>query len=659
MATVVANAQSEQNTSNMAFELRKVNSQAGLYFEEIGRMRLFHEDWKLITYLNLSVYQEEYEHLKSMVNKMSQACKDLDSEPIETFGIDVNCGPVFEQITAMVAGMDEYNARWFLKKGKNRRERGLLNIVGSVSKALFGTLDERDAQNYLDEFKRLSNENKLRDRINEEHTSLLQSLTNLMKESEEERMNQTKTLTKQITAITKLVEDLRKSYVYNWYIKLKTQILDMTSYVTLLILDYQNKQKSFLDAVTVGQKSPNSPSLIPPQMFLEELENIKKEVNARDLDFPLEPKTETLATFYLISTPEARIVQNQLIISFTLPLVTTIDYLLYKVTSLPYRIRGNLFGYVVPTHEFVALDAFKEKYVSIDADELDNCHHIGERKLACKQTTPIMTAHSTKNCEINMLRMSNSTEMCNERIANLTSELWIKLRQTNTYIYTFPERENVYIKCPKVLESRFLKDTGIIRMNPDCQIKTDNVIIRGFKTTETDRMREIVPAVRLKNEFNITLGRALELEDFRLESIVMPNIVNLGQKEKLKSISTGIDRVKLMENELRNQWTPSKMRNDIWKIATITLIVIIVVGIMILWFIVRRIGKFRKFMRNRAIVTVKRDNEELEGGGHKMEESLGEEIIENETVPKNTKPDVPNRKPLKTQAIVTWSERGN
>lgn len=255
----------------------------------------------------------------------------------------------------------------------------------------------------------------------------------------------------------------------------------MTAYVTLLIMGYQNKQRQFLEAVAVGQKSPNSSSLIPPQMFLEELINIRREVTARDLDFPLEPKTDTLATFYAISSPEARIVQNQLIISFTLPLVSTTEYLLYKVSSLPYRIKDNLFGYVVPTHEFVALDSFKEKYVSIAAEELDNCYHIDGRKLACKQTTPIMAAFSTKNCEINMLRISNATETCNERVSNLTSELWIKLRQTNTYIYTFPKEENVYIKCPQILETRVLKGTGVISMEPNCQIKTDNVIIRGLK----------------------------------------------------------------------------------------------------------------------------------------------------------------------------------
>lgn len=379
VAIILTVTEARDNGSEAAFEVREINSQAGLYFEEIGKMRLFHEDWRLVTYLNLTVYQEEYDHIKSMVDHMARACNELISDPIKAENIDVSCGPVFQQIKSMVAQMDEYNVKWFI--GSDRQKRALQNIVGSVSKALFGTLDETDARVYFDEFVRIKSENKIRDRIQKEHTSLIQSLTNLLQESEENTQNQIKILTDKITEIHLALEMIRVNFVQTWILKVKTKIQDMTSFVILLIMEYQNKQKLFLEAISVGQKSPNSPTLIPPQMFLEELDKIRREVNTRDLDFPLVPRTDTLATFYLISTPEARIINNQLIISFTLPLVTTVDYLLYKVTSLPNRIQENLFGYVVPTHEFVALDSFKEKYMAIDADELDNCHHLGNRRL--------------------------------------------------------------------------------------------------------------------------------------------------------------------------------------------------------------------------------------------------------------------------------------
>lgn len=75
-------------------------------------------------------------------------------------------------------------------------------------------------------------------------------MANLMDESNETRLNQSEILLKQISTIRGIVEDIRTSYVPTWISKLKTQILDMTSYVTLLIKNYQTKQKQILEAVT-------------------------------------------------------------------------------------------------------------------------------------------------------------------------------------------------------------------------------------------------------------------------------------------------------------------------------------------------------------------------------------------------------------------------
>lgn len=170
-----------------AFEVKPIKSQAGLYFEEVGKIRLYHEDWKLVTYLNIAIYQEEYRHLKNRVGKMIEVCGELVERPINAPGSDISCGPILEQIKILVAEMDEYNVKWFLGRGRNKR--ALLNIIGSVSKALFGTLDESDAEKYLNELKNLHARNELQDRIGEEHTSLIQSLANLLGEVEEKSNN--------------------------------------------------------------------------------------------------------------------------------------------------------------------------------------------------------------------------------------------------------------------------------------------------------------------------------------------------------------------------------------------------------------------------------------------------------------------------------------
>lgn len=133
---------------------------------------------------------------------------------------------------------------------------------------------------------------------------------------------------------------------------------------------------------------------------MEELSKIRTDFIARDLDLPLEVNRDSITTFNQLASPQVRIVENQLIISFSIPLVTMVDYNIYKVTSVPSRIQDNYFNFVVPTHEFIALDKYKNQYVTMSHDEMDNCHHIGGSKFVCKQISPIMTCHNTEFCEI-------------------------------------------------------------------------------------------------------------------------------------------------------------------------------------------------------------------------------------------------------------------
>lgn len=202
----------------------------------------------------------------------------------------------------------------------------------------------------------------------------------------------------------------------------------------------------------------------------------------------------------------------------------------------------------------------------------------------------------------------------------------------------------MYIKCPGILESRFLVGTGIISIEPNCQIKTDNVIIRGFKTIETERMREIVPAARMRIDINETLERALKLDEFQIENIITPNIVNLGQKEKLQDISMGIDRVRILENELRNQWTPSKMKGDIWKIATAILIVAVLVGIIIAGITIKKLKKIGRVRKARRI-----ERGENVSNTHIPEEKIDDDIeaIELQEVDENTESVVVGEKEKK------------
>lgn len=138
-------------------------------------------------------------------------------------------------------------------------------------------------------------------------------------------------------------------------------------------------------------------------------------------------------------------------------------------------------------------------------------------------------------------------------------------------------------------------------------------------------MREIIPAARIGEKLNKTLNHALLLEEFHIENIITPNIINLEQREKLQSIiSMGIDRVKFLENELKNQWSSAKIRKDIWKISTGMFIIMMAVVIIGSWIVFRRFQKFRESRRG-SCSDIETGNTHLDGT--KVDEYLGDKSL--------------------------------
>lgn len=585
-------------------EIHTINSDAGLYFEETGKVRLYHEEWKIITYINITEIQNSYDYISEIFNHIVNFCQNLPTLSIYdpkngmTYDIQEGCGNIINLVTAVMHEITQNNVNWWENSQTSRSKRGLINIIGSISKTLFGTLDEDDAKDYLARFNNLTEQGKFRDQILEKHTSLLQSTINYLKDDAKKRDEQIYELKQHTHNIKKEMSEINlRQNKFEVLSRIKNELQDIATYLSLLIMNYQAKQRQYLSAMSVGQKSPNSPTLIPPQLFLNELHRIRSTITARNLDIPIELTINNLPTLYSISTPETRILRNQMIISFTIPLVTVQDFFVYKVTTLPYRIQNNLFSYLIPTHDYIALDSFKEKYVYLSNEELSNCHTISSTSLACPQTTPIMASIISGLCEINILKQVEELDNCNYRIGNFTQEIWVKLRKTNTWLYTFPKRENVYIECGNEVTTQFLTGTGIIAISPDCKIKTDRIIISGFKVTESTLIKEVIPEIKIGINLNRTLNEFLQLKDVKLPNMSTPSIINYGQNYKLEALGLELKELEELKQNYNYNWSPQQVRKDLWILYIIVSIIIIISILAIFKFGHKKVIKFRKSRR--------------------------------------------------------------
>lgn len=78
----------------------------------------------------------------------------------------------------MLDDIDQYNIDWFHHSTPRRKRRGLLNVIGEISRDLFRTLAQSDAEDFVEKFEELSRSGLARDNLIQKQTTLIQSTFN-------------------------------------------------------------------------------------------------------------------------------------------------------------------------------------------------------------------------------------------------------------------------------------------------------------------------------------------------------------------------------------------------------------------------------------------------------------------------------------------------
>lgn len=304
--------------------------------------------------------------------------------------------------------------------------------------------------------------------------------------------------------------------------------------------------------MSISHNSANSHIILPPRVFLNELLKIKQDLVNENLELPVSVTRENLATLYRLSIPETIILNGQLIISITIPLINRESFTLIKPTSFPLIMKKSIFGFVTPSHDFIALDPLFEKYVYLSNDELNTCHHIDNNHLICKSANPIMNAGSVDICEIEMLRKSNDTHMCDIRAVNLTKELWIKLHKPNTWIYVFPKPVHLFINCNNSISTSVVEGTGMISIQPFCRIKTDSVIISGHRIRESVLQLNSTHRIDTTNLLN-SLYEIINTSELAIPAITAPKVIEIDRREELNELSVSLKELERMQESYDEQ----------------------------------------------------------------------------------------------------------
>jgi hypothetical protein len=299
-----------------------------------------------------------------------------------------------EQIIISILGHDGH---------VGRMKRGVLNFVGQISKVLFGTMDEDDAQYYNDQIEHS-------ERSSDSLTSLLKQQLSVVKSSLG-ALNETST--DMVHNDDRIREGLTKLQCYTD--SFVSQTGNATDLLTLKImvgshiariLDALNVLQRSLDvlinSITEGQKGVLQPLVVPATLLMIAfIHNSPLFPRGTSLPFPL--GKDSVHLLYKVCDD---IYVHCEILGYvvSLPLVSKGSFDILRVIPILIMVKQNHSVYIDVDKSVLCLDKARQYYFMLEDRELELCKTTDRNTYICKQVKPLFSSHALESCTVKMLQ---------------------------------------------------------------------------------------------------------------------------------------------------------------------------------------------------------------------------------------------------------------
>lgn len=512
------------------FKMEKFKQSPGLYYEHRGEAQLYNVEWKLVTYVNLSDIDRKFDIIKKYVGLTVQFC---DAHADAKWINKTTCKASVRNIETKL--LDIAETKSLIEQSTRREEhplrlkRGVFNFIGSISKILFGTMDEDDASYYADKISEIEKQQVDMLKLTKEQVTVVKSTLRAINSTLQDVIRNEDTLERGMESIEKQVN--QQTGKIKELFSVTSLAIEMNRHSILLnnlIKETRQDYEMILSAIMNAEKGILQPHIISPAKIIKLVKDGVADIPA-DLSLPI-PLSVTYSSVMLkLIDYDVFLHNNVLGYVIRLPLTDNIKFNVYNVHPLPIATKNSTSTYVFiqPEKEFLFIDTVKQYYVKIDKLEFNNCKVLTSNWRVCKQSYPILSSHLHEECEAKMLQhVRDIPSDCSQRVIQLTRTLWTQLNN-NEWLYVSPIAETLTVSCQGQQPSDVtVSGTGKIKFLKPCKgygattlIQTQGVI--RSNVTNND----IVPPVALEYDCCIYNNQKVNLSDVLLD-LPMKHMVN-------------------------------------------------------------------------------------------------------------------------------------
>lgn len=550
---------------------------SGIYYENISKIKLTTDTFKLITIVNTSNYEKKYNDLINIYEGTTMFCMIKSIGNISDICHSFN-GLLNITILQLKKSFNTYNA---LKTHKINK-RGLINIVGNFEKWAFGILDENDLEEIDNKIKTNTGKNKKTLDIINLQTRIIQSSLNNINNISDTINDNTEKLK---VTLENLIETVNKNIIQENIITISEKLTQHLIFFNIILSEFNQETEELIESVMWGQTGQLHPSIISPKNIIQQLIEVQK-IIPKHLTFPQNPdEIINFLDFLKLMTISINFRDTYIIYTIYIPLCEIDSYTMYHIIPFPISLINNNYIFIKSSIEYLAISQDNEKFVTFTYQNYIMCKH----SLIITVCTPHNTINrnTDKTCEIQLyLDPQILPTTCVIGHINTITTFYKKLNFKNSWLYASSDIQTATIVCPNKSKTIKISGTGIISINKQCYIKTTTIILKPNNCiNNTSYNIDFIPQFHLPNISTNILNKLNKIQNTSIKTVNLKAIDNqLTEMVKTsKSLESTINLIEMEEDSIEKE---KNITNHIY--------LLYIVGIIVGYIIIHIILKYIK-----------------------------------------------------------------
>lgn len=490
-------------SSAFGHEITPIKAKAGLYYEPLHQVRFTRAEWKLTTAIHLNILENLRPGLTmnlSLSSVLGECTSKFDEARCQQA---LRITDIKHKESLISVYLDKIQRLLSTPQPITPESQGKratpLAFIGSLSKSLFGTLNEDDAKYYNDEIDKLYRDQRKLTRILSNQTHIVKSSFHDFERNFTSQINASKSKIRRIEGILASIKREWNQVTEQFYFK---DLRILANQIENTLVSFLNTLEHIIDAIMFAKLGLIHPELLTPAR-LEHA--IKIFINQqKNYLFPIPLDEVHKGELEKISKISISWFNDKLILVIQIPLLEPTVYHLYHLHPYPtIQSIGNVSGsaYIQPRANYLIISHDHEHYSMIPDVINPFCQHTRYHYI-CIPTYPLYVSTMEPICEVTLLSntVKNPHDDCDIRISKIFNPYWKQLGTGRGWLFSLPHEDSIKITCGEdIMRTIQMEGAGILQINPKCMAKTPYATMLGYETIQDtiDLQLDVTPTVAL------------------------------------------------------------------------------------------------------------------------------------------------------------------